>query len=337
LHNSIIVFEGMKKVLLFVLLFVAVSAVQILHGEIQFSSYMQKFNKNYKNGEEYVMRLKNFEDSIQRIEKLNKKAKYARFGINKFSDMSVEEFQNTILMKNPIIPTQKPNVPVLQTNVAALPTSFGWRDKGAVTAVKDQGQCGSCWAFSVTENVESMWILAGKAKNNTLNLAPQQIVDCDTSDAGCEGGDPPTAYEYIISAGGLEGTKDYPYTAQDGNCNFNKSEIVAKISTWNYATSFYSESELQTNLVGWGPLSVCVDASNWQDYQSGVMTWEECAYVNVLDHCVQLVGYQTQTSKGDFWMVRNSWGTDWGINGYIYLEMGSDTCGIAHEATSSVV
>jgi len=181
-----------------------------------------------------------------------------------------------------------------------------------------------------------MWILAGKATNETLNLSPQQIVDCDDSDMGCNGGNPPTAYEYIIEAGGLEPISDYPYTAEDGTCNFQKSDVVTTISNWQYATSWYSESELQQNLVSWGPLSVCVDAANWQDYQSGVMTWEQCAWVNILDHCVQLVGYDS-TASTPYWIVRNSWNTDWGIAGYIYLEMGSDTCGITHEATSAIV
>jgi len=302
----------------------------------QFGLFQAKYKKSYKSEEEYRLRFRNFEASLNRTRDLNAKSKKAAFGITKFSDMSPQEFKSTILMKNPIIPKERPNIEVQHHSLPALPVTFDWRTKRAVTAIKDQGQCGSCWAFSVTENVESMWILAGKA-NVSLNLAPQQIVDCDDSDAGCDGGDPPTAYAYIIQTGGLEPSKDYPYTAQDGTCQFDAKDVIAKISNWQYATSFYSETTLQQNLVSWGPLSVCVDASNWQDYQSGVMTWEECAYINVLDHCVQLVGYQTQTANGDFWMVRNSWGTDWGIDGYIYLEMGSDTCGIAHEATCSIV
>jgi len=98
----------------------------------------------------------------------------------------------------------------------------------------------------------------------------------------------------------------------------------------------YSETTLQQNLVSWAPLSICLDAANWQDYTSGVMTWTQCAWINMLDHCVQLVGYQTN-AKTPYWIVRNSWGTDWGINGYIWLEMWEDTCGLAHEATCAVV
>jgi len=206
-------------------------------------------------------------------------------------------------------------------------------EKGAVTAVKDQQQCGSCWAFSVTEAVESSWILGKNVSASSINLSPQQIVDCDDSDAGCDGGNPPTAYDYIINAGGLEPVSKYPYTAQDGTCNFRKSDVVASISNWQYANSLYSETDVQTSLLNWGPLSICVDATNWQDYQSGVMTWEQCAWVNLLDHCVQLVGYNAVDSNNPYWIVRNSWNTDWGVGGFIYLQMWEDTCGMAHEAT----
>jgi C1A family cysteine protease len=166
----------------------------------------------------------------------------------------------------------------------------------AVTAVKNQGQCGSCWAFSVTENIESMWILAGKA-NSSIALAPQQIVDCDNSDDGCNGGEPPTAYQYVINAGGLETNESYPYTAEGGSCTFSKSLVVASIASWKYATSSGDETTLQKNLLGYGPLSICLDASNWQDYQSGVLTAWECAWVDILDHCVQLVGYNSTTTE----------------------------------------
>jgi len=259
------------------------------------------------------------------------------FGINKLSDLSAEEFQEKYLMQPRSADIQIKREDVLPSKVDAVPAYFDWRDKGAVTAVKNQEQCGSCWAFSVTENIESMWILDGKA-NTSLALSPQQIVDCDTNDYGCEGGDPPTAYEYIIGAGGLESEQDYPYYAEDGNCKFNAKEVVATIKNWQYATSDYEETLLQTNLLGYGPLSICVDASAWQDYTSGVMTWYDCAFINVLDHCVQLTGYNATTSNDyPYWIVRNSWGTDWGINGYIYLEMWEDTCGLAHEATCSIV
>jgi len=326
-----------RALFLVVALLACVFARTELESQTKFIDFIKKFGKSYSH-EDFRRRYEIFKDNLNRIDESNRKAKHATFGVTQFSDLSIEEFRSTILMKNPIISTPKRTVGVLETKLPqeSLPTSLDWRSKGAVTPVKNQGQCGSCWAFSVTENIESMWILGGHAKNTTLKLSPQQIVDCDNSDGGCNGGNPPTAYDYVIGAGGLESESAYPYTAQDGNCNFNNKDVQAKISSWKYASSWHSESELQNNLVGWGPLSICVDAANWQNYQSGVMTWEECAWINILDHCVELVGYN-QDASVPYWIVRNSWGTSWGENGYILLSMGSNTCGLANEATSSVV
>jgi len=279
-----------------------------------------------------------FKANLDRIETLNKNSSSARFGINKFADLSPEEFRQKYLMKNTISTPRNidPSNVLKPKNIEAPPTSFDWRKNGGVTPVKDQGQCGSCWAFSVVENVESMWILAKKANSTDLRLSEQQVVDCDTSDGGCDGGDPPTAYEYIIGAGGLENEKDYPYKARDGKCSFSKSKVVTTISNWKYATTNKDETTLLNNLVSWGPSSICVDAEYWQYYESGVLTAWQCAWINQLDHCVQLVGYD-KTASTPYWIVRNSWSTEWGQQGYIYLSMGENTCGMTEEATSSLV
>jgi len=303
-----------------------------------FRDYMTKFGKVYDTTEEFQLRFENYKASATRIAKENASSKGAVYALNKFSDMSPQEFQTKVLMtpRNASTAQPDPSMVLQPKDGIVAPSSLDWRDKNAVTAVKNQEQCGSCWAFSVAENVESMWLLSGKGSVNSLNLAPQQIVDCDKTDAGCNGGDPPTAYAYLISAGGLEDESKYPYTGRDGTCKFSAGSVDAKISSWKYATSGYSETTLQNNLVSWGPLSICLDATHWQDYSSGVMSWSECAWVNLLDHCVQLVGYNSQGSS-PYWIVRNSWGTDWGIDGYIWLEMWKDTCGLAHEATTAVV
>jgi len=303
-----------------------------------FAQWANIYGKSYASEDESAIRFYNFKNSVDRINLNNDYVKMrgsgATFGLNKFSDLSVEEFSSTILMK-PFTPT-----PVEQKRQNMLtprrgtPTTFDWRSKGAVTAVKDQAQCGSCWAFSVTENVESVWILAKGLSNETLPpLAPQQIVDCDDSDMGCDGGNPPTAYDYIKSAGGLDDEKDYPYKAVDGTCSFKSSAVVAKISGFKYATDG-DEGTMAANLVSWAPLSICVDARYWQDYTSGIMTEWQCDWVVQLDHCVQAVGFDT-TSATPFWMVRNSWGADWGEAGYIRLQYGANTCGLTEESTSA--
>jgi len=303
-----------------------------------FSEWALTHRKTYSSLEENALRYQNFKNSLDRINANNAYVKVrgsgANFGLNKFSDLSPEEFAQTVLMR-PFTPA---SVEFKQNNMLTpritAPTTFDWRPKGAVTAVKDQGQCGSCWAFSVTENVESVWILAKGLTNETIPpLAPQQIVDCDDSDAGCDGGNPPTAYDYIKSAGGLDDEKDYPYTAVDGTCAFKSTAVVAKISGWKYATEG-DEDTMASNLASWAPLSICVDARYWQDYTSGIMTEWQCDWLVELDHCVQAVGYDT-TASTPFWIVRNSWGADWGEAGYIRLQYGTNTCGLTQESTSA--
>jgi C1A family cysteine protease len=334
----------MRSVLVALLFVVAVAfAAQVYeNGAVEitedpkslFLDFMQTHNKHYKSVSETAAKFENFKATIARVNKLNAQSRNAHFGITKFADLSPEEFSTTILMKNKIQP--KEDTEVVQPADVAVPSTFDWRDKGAVTPVKDQEDCGSCWAFSATEAVESAWILAGKATNTSIDLGPQQIVDCDTTSDGCDGGETESAYTYLIGAGGQESNVSYPYHGVDGQCQFNDKLVVAEINSYKAATSFYSETTLQSNLVAWGPLSVCVDAASWQDYQNGVLTHFECAFFNVLDHCVQLVGYNA-TAPTPYWIVRNSWTHVWGVDGYIFLEMWHDTCGIAHDATWPVV
>jgi len=167
-----------------------------------------------------------------------------------------------------------------------------------------------------------------------LPLAPQQIVDCDNNDDGCGGGDTITAFDYIKSAGGLEPEKDYPYTAEDGTCNFKKADVYATIAGYKYATDPNNPNEniMHNNLYSWAPLSICVDASSWQNYNGGILKASQCG--QSLDHCVQAVGYDL-TNNPPFWIVRNSWSSSWGENGYIRLEYGKNTCGCADEATTA--
>jgi C1A family cysteine protease len=297
-----------------------------------FTAWKAQYNKVYNSAEEEAIRFNNFKLSLDRIQSRNALNTETVFGLTKFSDLSVEEFK-TLLGYVPS--TSSYDVGVLAPNNVEAPQTFDWRTQNMVTPVKDQGQCGSCWAFSVTENIESVYCKANQLDCTTFPpLSPQEIVDCDTTDAGCDGGDPPTAYAFVIQEGGMEDASDYPYTAQDGNCAFQQSLVKVKISSWKYATQNSDETTMMNNLVSWGPLSICVDAEPWQDYTGGVLMASDCS--NQLDHCVQLVGYD-MTQSTPFWIVRNSWGTDWGENGYIRLQYGQDTCGCADEATCAAV
>jgi len=165
-------------------------------------------------------------------------------------------------------------------------------------------------------------------------------VDCDTVDLGCQGGWPADAFTYIKQAGGLESEAAYPYTAVDGKCVFNASAVKAKISGYTYVTPScetpsacpkQDEQTLLNNLAASGPSSICVDAIPFQTYISGILkNGCETGY-DYLDHCVQLVGYSS--TQSGYWIVRNSWGTNWGLSGYIYLAYGQNTCGLADQAT----
>jgi len=316
------------------LFFLAVSARDLAK---EFEAYKVKFNKVYASDEEHEMRFQNFVSSINRIEAKNVQSagEGAQFGLNKFSDMSTEEWSSKYLSK---VPENPKRTKAVTPKVDAAPNSVDWRKQGLVTKVKNQEQCGSCWASSATETIESAWMKSKKITNTTMPpLSPQQIVDCDDSDDGCNGGNPYTAYIYVINQGGLDKEVDYPYTGQDGNCAFKRGDVGATISNWHYACSQEDESELKQNVATVGPLSICVDAQNWQDYTGGVMSGWQCAWINLLDHCVQAVGYDLTNSNNPFWIVRNSWGTDWGENGYIRLQYGDNTCGLTNEATYVVV
>jgi len=225
--------------------------------------------------------------------------------------------------------TEVPENVINYNSVAPLPSSLDWRTKGAVTPVKNQEQCGSCWAFSATEGVESAYFLA---KGQLFVLSPQQIVSCDTSDGGCDGGDLPTAFQYVQQAG-METDKAYPYTSGNGDsgtCIYDQSQVVVHISGFKYATTTGNETAMQAAMMTQGPLSVCVDAETWQNYQSGVIT-HGCG--DSLDHCVQIVGWASTSTSVPYWIVRNSWGTDWGLNGFLWVERNKDECGISDEAT----
>jgi len=165
-------------------------------------------------------------------------------------------------------------------------------------------------------------------------LAPQQIVDCDKTDGGCNGGWPRTAYEYVIKAGGQDTEASYPYKAVNQACHFLPADVESKIASWKYATTTKNEDEMKTATATVAPLSICVDASQWQFYSSGVFKASQCG--TDLDHCVQIVGYDT-TGTEPYWNVRNSWGANWGEKGFIRLQYGANTCGLAQEVTTSVV
>jgi len=264
----------------------------------------------------------------------------ATFGVTKFSDLSTEEFTSKYLMSNvdfknyvstPSKDFDSTEKPDHSPSASCIPNknSYDWTSCGCNTPIKNEGECGSCWAISVVETIESYYCLNG---HPLVALSIEQIIDCDTTgeDEGCNGGFPDSAYKYVEQAGGLESQEDYPYTAEDGeagNCTFESSKVVAKVTSYQTIKGEEGLYQQLSSPTG-GPVGVCVDASNWQSYLGGVITYCE----GQINFCAQLVGYHNYPSTGtnsSYWIVRNEWGADWGLQGFIWLEIGQDLCGIA--------
>lgn len=330
--------------LAFMALHVAVATSSVLQSPFrQFEEFKRTYRKVYADEAEEKQRFHIFLENLARAHALNTATgNQAEYGVTQFMDLSADEFRSRFLMRefDTSAYDQASVLPVPPLN-AAPPSSYDWRTKGAVTPVYNQEQCGSCWAFSTTEAIESQWFLAG---HNLTKLSMQQIVSCDHTDGGCNGGNPPTAYEYVIKAGGLESYSSYPYTSgtgRNGQCSFQKSKVVASIKNWAYVSKRSAghpagnESALIPGTYQYGPLSICVDATTWQTYRGGVVT-SNCG--SALDHCVQLVGWNNDAKPSTpYYLVRNSWGATWGEAGYIYIEQGKNLCGIADEATRPIV
>jgi len=310
----------------FLFLFAAcVSAVTLNSGVTDaFGRFMKEYGKSYDSVEEYAKRLGVFAENMERVAKMNAEHVLingeAVFGVTKFSDLTPEEFKATYLTYRPSNRTRDVKDPVIEGPIA---NDIDWVSKGAVTPVKDQGRCGSCWAFSATAAIESYAKLSGKYGLEVLSA--QQINSCDKRDGGCNGGNTETAYEYVKGAGGIERNSDYPYTSgggSTGRCKFESSKIAVTIS--GYHSVSRGESALK-NALNDGPASLCLAASSWQSYRGGIL--ERCD--NQVDHCVQGTGY----SGSSYWRIRNSWGTSWGESGFIRLAQGKDLCKVSDDTT----
>jgi C1A family cysteine protease len=303
-----------------------------------FSSFMKKYNKVY-TADEFHVKFENFKQNLMELERRNHQA-HNILNVTKFFDMSHSEFRKYPCGVDKLkeLDSKRPEfVPQLNTEpipiVAPLPTNFDWTTKGAVTPVKNQEQCGSCWAFSTIGNVEGVHYLATK---NLVSLSEQQEVACSTTDYGCEGGWPFWAMSDMLASpynGRIDTEAGFPYTSQDGDngvCKFGTNDVGTTIKSYKSwcteSTAVCAETLMQQLLVQYGPLSVCLDAGPMQYYQGGIDNPSDCD-PDAIDHCVTMVGYGVDNGT-PFWRIKNSWGTDWGESGFYRLIRGTGACGI---------
>jgi cathepsin F len=313
--------------------------------ETAFQQYIRDYNKSYKNLAEYNKRLGNFKNNLLDIADLNRKHPLATFAVNKFSDMSPSEFKDKYLMRSfdPADACLWPYHRMAKIVRTQIPSSFDWRNQknNPVSPVKNQQECGSCWTFSTAENIEGQWALAGHWP--VPSLSEQWIVDCshgclqsepDLCNSGCGGGLPWLAYEDIINNKGLTGESNDPYTGEQGTCP-SGDPIVATISNWTALDT--DATDIITYMVAKGPLSITLNAALLMSYSGGVITGstDDCPNSGS-DHAVLLVGYDN-TQSPPYWIVKNSWGTDWGENGYFRIESDNQLCGINSCVTSAIV
>lgn len=269
-----------------------------------------------------------FHQNLLAIIQHNREGHSWTMALNRFADLSFQDFLSVHTLQEP--QDCSATVGNYQFRNASIPDSIDWRAKGFVSPVKNQGQCGSCWTFSTTGTLESHWkIFVG---GDFLDLAKQQLVDCagEFDNHGCQGGLPSHAFEYIKYAGGIQQEKDYPYKAQNGKCKFNKDKVVAKVPGGSVNITAGNENELDEALATAGPVAIAFQVSgDFRFYKSGVFSSKQCKNGPMdVNHAVVAVGYGVEKGK-KFYLVKNSWGAGWGMEGYFKIERGVNMCGVA--------
>jgi len=305
------------------------------------TNFKQEHGKTYATSEEETARFNIFVENQRQIDQHNAEFQAGRasfeLGMNHFGDLTNDEFRSR--MNGFKLPsTDRESNPTFQVpNNVNIPDSVDWRTKGYVTEVKDQKQCGSCWAFSATGSLEGQHF---RKSGKLVSISEQNLVDCSKSfgNEGCNGGWMDSSFSYIKSNNGIDTEVSYPYEAKDGKCRFNKSN-VGSTDTGFTDIKQGSESDLEAAIATVGPISVAIDASkmSFQFYKQGVYNEPKCSS-SQLDHGVLAVGYGTNEKGEKYYIVKNSWGGSWGDKGYILMTREKNNqCGIATSASYPLV
>jgi cathepsin F len=321
------------KLTLIFLSFIVLAQSQLFHTE--WEMFKLKHAKQYSNDREEIFRYGVFLDNMKLIEQYQAEDPGVEFGITQFTDLTPSEFERLYLGLDPSL--KQESIPLnelqMRTSVEDIPTSWDWREHGAVSSVKDQGLCGSCWAFSAIGNMEGQYFLK---YNNLTNLSVQELVDCDTLDKGCDGGYMQNAFTWLSQSNGSEPWVDYPYFGFQMQCKIIPADQIVKVK--GYQNISTNETEIAQALYNIGPLATGMNANPLQFYVKGIFSPIWCK--DQLNHGVLFIGYGTGKKldkEVDYWIVKNSWGATWGEQGTFRIERGKGKCAINTDVSTVVL
>lgn len=300
----------------------------------EFLEFTKKYNKNYSSQEEFQTRFKIFKQNYNLVKRNNPisflskgKSIGANFSLNKFADMTEQEFASKYLTLDPEMYRDLSTVSATDLGLDDVdpPENFDWEfDKEIKTEIKHQRDCGGCWAFATAAVLESQYLL--KYKENII-FSEQQLIDCDENNLKCNGGNMKKAFLYLQNHG-LMKSEDYPFINGEGKCKYDENKTVIKVKNFSFIPK--DEEEMKKALYKYGPLAGAVNGLLMAFYEKGIYEpWFSTACPDNINHAVVIVGYgvDKETNK-KFWRIKNSWGEDWGENGHFRLIRGEGACGI---------
>jgi cathepsin L len=291
-----------------------------------------KEHGRFYEAEEFLNRFEIFKSNMDFVRDWNAQGSTTVLGLNNLADLSNDEYRTLYLGTKIDGSILLANAEPYVASDAPVADTVDWRTKNVVTPIKDQGQCGSCWAFSSTGSIEGAYALS---KGKLVSLSEQNLMDCSTAygNQGCNGGLMNSAFQYVIANKGIDTEASYPYQTKQGTCRFTAANVGATITSFKNVAAG-NEASLVT-AINSQPVSVAIDASHnsFQLYKSGVYYEAQCSSSR-LDHGVLAVGYGTTDAGVDYYIVKNSWGTSWGTQGYIQMSRNkANNCGIATSAS----
>lgn len=302
-----------------------------------FTTFKQEFGRVYASAEEEASRFDIFVNHLKIIDERNAMEKYgAVHGITRFADLTQQEFESMYLDTRITRHMHSLNATMFEVPAYTGGLSAVDYTGKQTTAVKDQGSCGSCWAHACAEQIESDGMrLLGNPASKVLSV--QQLVSCDhgKGQLGCGGGLQETGFDYVKANGGIVSAADYPYTAKTGVCDKTKTNYIMGVTSYQMIlekTPAATEQSFTDYMLGYGTISIGVDATTWNTYKSGIMT--NCGKGTSVNHAVQLTGVDTASG---YWKIRNSWGAGWGEAGSIRIQYGVNLCSLATEGGSHTV